>query len=211
MGIGDRPDSLACWLYRAGYDAVTDGRDQRPAPPGEDLAERIGAASRRHELDDPDRGLPLADRVINRAAELLGVGLLGGILAIVFANALSRYALNQSFVWAEEVVISLVPWLAVTGLFLSVRRRQMIRVEFFLDKFPPALRRSLAVLAELLGAAMLAWLAWLGFNYVATFGGDRTPYLALPKGLFTSALWIGAAAVALAFAVAAWRERLGRA
>ena len=43
---------------------------------------------------------------------------------------------------------------------------------------------------------MLAWLAWLGFNYVATFGGDPTPYLALPKGLFTSALWLGSAVVA---------------
>jgi TRAP-type C4-dicarboxylate transport system permease small subunit len=178
-------------------------------PVEQELAERIGAVSRQHELEDPDRRLPLADRVINRAIELLGVGLLGGIFAIVLANALSRYALNHSFVWAEEVVISLVPWLAMTGLFLSVRRRQMIRIEFFLAKFPPAVRRALAVLAELLGAAMLAWLAWLGFTYVATFGGDPTPYLALPKGLFTSALWLGSAAAALAFA-AAWRERRGR-
>jgi TRAP-type C4-dicarboxylate transport system permease small subunit len=176
----------------------------------EDLAARIGAASRRQELEDPDRGLPLADRVINRAVEILGVGLLGGMLAIVFANALSRYLLNHSFVWAEEVVIGLVPWLAVSGLFLSVRRRQMIRIEFFLDKFPPVSHRILSVLAELLGALMLAWLAWLGFNYVATFGGDPTPYLALPKGLFTSALWIGPAVVALAFAVAAWREGRAR-
>jgi TRAP-type C4-dicarboxylate transport system permease small subunit len=190
---------------------VTQGRDRAPDPAGEDLAARIGAVSRQHELEDPDRGLPLSERVINRAVELLGVGLLGGILAIVFANAIARYALDYSFVWAEEVVISLVPWLAVTGLFLSVRRRQMIRIEFFLHKFPPAARRALAFLAELLGAVMLAWLAWLGFNYVATFGGDRTPYLALPKGLFTSALWLGAAAVALAFAVAAWRELRGRA
>ena len=189
---------------------MTDGRDRPPAPSGDDLAARIGAASRQHELEDPDRSLPLADRLINRTVELLGVGLLGGILAIVFANALARYALDYSFVWAEEVVISLVPWLALTGLFLSVRRRQMIRIEFFLDKFPPAARRTLVLLAELLGAAMLAWLAWLGFNYVATFGGDATPYLALPKGLFTSALWLGAAAVALAFAAAAWRELRGR-
>jgi TRAP-type C4-dicarboxylate transport system permease small subunit len=193
-----------------GSNAVTDERDRGPTSSGEDLAERIGAASRRQELEDPDRGLPLLDRVINRAVELLGVGLLGGILAIVFANALSRYALDHSFVWAEEVVISLVPWLALTGLFLSVRRRQMIRIEFFLDRFHPPVRRLLALLAELLGAAMLAWLAWLGFTYVATFGGDRTPYLALPKGLFTSALWLGAAAVALAFAAAAWRELRGR-
>jgi TRAP-type transport system small permease protein len=198
-------------LYPIGCAAVTGGRDRRPAPSAEDLADRIGTASRQHELQDPDRSLPLADRLINRAIELLGVGLLGGILAIVFANALARYALDYSLIWAEELVISLVPWLALAGLFLSVRRRQMIRIEFFLDKFPPPLRRTLALLAELLGAAMLAWLAWLGFNYVATFGGDRTPYLALPKGLFTSALWLGAGAVALAFALAAWRELRRRA
>ena len=86
----------------------------------------------------------------------------------------------------------------------------MIRIEFFLDKFPPVSHRILSLLADLLGALMLAWLAWLGFNYVATFGRDPTPYLALPKGLFTSALWIGSAVVALAFAVAAWREGRGR-
>jgi TRAP-type transport system small permease protein len=176
----------------------------------EGLAARVGEASRRLELDDPDRGLPLADRIVNRAVELVGVSLLAGILAIIFVNALTRYALNYSFIWAEEVVIGLVPWLAVTGLFLSVRRRRMIQIEFFLGKFPPAGRRLLATLADLLGAVMLAWLAWLGFRYVATFGGDPTPYLALPKGLFTSALWLGSAVVALAFVVAAWRKGRGR-
>ena len=185
------------------------GRARPPAQADADLAERIGTASRQLELDDPDLALPLGDRLINRTAEILGVAILGSILAIVFANALSRYALNYSFVWAEEVVISMVPWLAVVGLFLSVRRRQMIRIEFFLGRMPLPAQRLLAVMAELLGAVMLAWLAWLGFNYVMTFGGDRTPYLALPKGLFTSALWLGPAAVALAFAAAAWREGRG--
>ena len=134
------------------------------------------------------------------------MSLLAGILAIIFINALTRYALNYSFIWAEEVVIGLVPWLAVTGLFLSVRRRQMIHDRVLPGQIPAGGRRALAMLADLLGAVMLAWLAWLGFNYVATFGGDPTPYLALPKGLFTSALWLGSAVVALAFAVAAWRE-----
>jgi TRAP-type C4-dicarboxylate transport system permease small subunit len=181
-----------------------------PPTPDGDLAQQIGQASRQQELEDPDRALPFADRVVNRTAEIFGVAVLAGLLAIVFANALSRYALNYSFVWAEEVVISMVPWLAMAGLFLSVRRRQMIKVEFFFAKLPMRAQRILAVLAELLGAAMLAWLAWLGFVYVATFGGDRTPYLALPKGLFTSALWFGPIAVALAFAVAAWREGASR-
>jgi TRAP-type C4-dicarboxylate transport system permease small subunit len=108
------------------------------------------------------------------------------------------------------VVISLGPWLAVAGLAHSVRRRPRIRVEFSLGKLPPGVQRILAVLAELLGAVMLAWLGWHGFTYVMTFGGDRTPYLALPKGLFTSALWLGPIAVALAFAAAAWHETRAR-
>ena len=180
------------------------------APPQGELAAQVGVATRQLELEDPDRDLPFADRLINRAVELLGVGLLAGILAIIFVNALTRYTLNYSFIWAEEVVIGLVPWLAVTGLFLSVRRRKTIQIEFFLEKFPPTAGRALAILVDLLGALMLAWLAWLGFTYVSTFGGDPTPYLGLPKGLFTSALWLGSAAVALAFLLAAWRERRGR-
>ena len=107
-------------------------------------------------------------------------------------------------------MIGLVPWLAMTGLFLSVRRRQMIRIEFFLEKFPPPRGARWRSLADLLGALMLGWLAWLGFTYVSTFGGDPTPYLRLPKGLFTSALWLGSAAVAIAFVAAAWRERRRR-
>ena len=139
-----------------------DGVDQATSREG--LGAQVAAASRRLELEDPDRGQPLADRVVNRAVELVGVSLLAGILAIIFINALTRYALNYSFIWAEEVVIGLVPWLAVTGLFLSVRRRQMIQIEFFLEKFPPAGPRPPATLADLLGAVVLAWLAWLGFE-----------------------------------------------
>ena len=53
--------------------------DPSHGPPAgdDDLAARVGDATRRLELEDPDRGLPLADRVINRAVEILGVGLLG--------------------------------------------------------------------------------------------------------------------------------------
>ena len=112
--------------------------DPSHGPPagGDDLAARVGDATRRLELEDPDQGLPLAERVINRAVEILGVGLLAGILGIIFTNAVTRYALNYSLIWGEEVVIGLVPWLAMTGLFLSVRRRQMIRIDFFLERFP---------------------------------------------------------------------------
>ena len=38
----------------------------------------------------------------------------------VFVNAVMRYMLNTSIIWAEEVVLGLVPWLAMSGLFLAI-------------------------------------------------------------------------------------------
>ena len=59
-----------------------------------DLAEAIGQAGRRHELEDPDIGLGAIDRWINRIVEAIGVTALVLIVLTIFANALGRYAFN---------------------------------------------------------------------------------------------------------------------
>ena len=102
----------------------------------EGLAGRIAEASRRQELRDPDEGLGLVDRAVNRVAEIIGVSALAIIVLTIFANAVGRYAFNWSIIWAEELVLLLVPWLAMTGVFLSVRRGTMIRIEYFFEKLP---------------------------------------------------------------------------
>ena len=140
--------------------------------------------------------------------EVAGVLLLAAILLIVFSNALGRYLLNSSIVWAEEVVITLIPWLAMLGLFLSARRRQMIRVEFFTSRLGPAAAAIVRAAGQVLCIIAFAYLAFVAFNYVSVFGRDPTPYLGWPKGLSSSGLVIGSGLVALAFVVALLRDRL---
>jgi len=177
--------------------------DAKHGPGGEDsdtdLARQLDEATRAADLVDADEGLGFIDRTINRIAEIAGVSVLVVVVLLVFGNAASRYTLNRTAVWADELIISLIPWLAMWGMFLSVRRRKVIRIDFFVSKLPPRVQLAVAALADLVSAAAFAYLAIIAFNYVQLFGGDRTVYLKIASGWFISAMAIGAALTALAF------------
>jgi len=174
------------------------------------LAERLGRAGRDQELHDPDAGRAVADRWVNKIAEVVGVAALATIVALIFLNAVGRYAFAAPILWAEELVIALIPWLAMTGVFLSVRRRAVIRIDHFLNKMPGRVRSALSVFGSVLASAAFVYLAFHSFDYVKLFGGDPTTYLELPTGFFTSAMVIGAAASAVAFALDAFHTNWPR-
>ena len=184
-------------------------RQRQGEAPSAGLAGRIAEATRRQELRDPDEGLGRIDRAVNRVAEIVGIAALGTIVATVFANAVGRYAFNSSIIWAEELVLLLVPWLAMTGVFLSVRRGTMIRIDYFFEKLPRVLRRPLGPLGHLFCACVLTFMAGISVQFVLLFGSDRALYLEIPRSYSSSALVVGGFASALAFVVALAREHRG--
>jgi TRAP-type C4-dicarboxylate transport system permease small subunit len=178
---------------------MTDAKGERD---GASIAERIDQTSIRMELADPDAGLGRIDRGINRLVEAIGVLALVSIVGVVFANATSRYLLNVSFTWAEEMVQMTIPWLAMAGVFLSIRRGTVIRIDFFFEKMPRPARAVVARAGLAFNCVVLAALAVVSFNFVQIFGGDRTLYVGLPTGVSTSALVFGAAGASMAYAAA---------
>ncbi|MGI9522446.1 MAG: TRAP transporter small permease [Hyphomicrobiaceae bacterium] len=170
------------------------------------IAQQIEQATRRMELRDPDAGLSLSDRLINRAVEIVGVSALVGIVGIVFVNASSRYLFGFSFSWAEEMVQMIMPWLAMTGVFLSVRRGTMIRIDFFFEKIPSRYRGIVAKLGYTFNIAVLLAMAWASFDFVSLFGGDVALYVQVPMGWSTSALVFGALGAAMAYMAEFYRE-----
>jgi len=178
------------------------GRGDGPAA----LAREVEEATRSSELADPDAGRSHFDRTINRVAETFGGLILALLVGLVFVNAFSRYLLGHSFIWGDELIIAIIPWLAMAGLFLAVRRRQVIRIDFFVAKLPAGPRRALGLFSELLSAVVLAYLAWVSLGYVQLFGGDLTVYLKLPTGIFTISFVVGPALASLAYLVTLWRD-----
>lgn len=164
----------------------------------DDLAQAITKASIEAELSTTvdETGI---DRWINGIVEFLGVVVLAAITLLVFANAVLRYTFNSGIIWADEVVIALVPWLAMLGMFLSVRRREIIRIGFLMDRLTPRSRRLLLIVTELASTIAFGYLTIVSFSYLSLFGADRSVYLSLSKGWFTSAMCIGAGLVGLAF------------
>jgi TRAP-type C4-dicarboxylate transport system permease small subunit len=170
------------------------------------LADQVGQVTQAMELADPDEGAPPIDRWVNRLAEVIGVAVLAAIVLLVFFNAVGRYLFASPIIWAEEIVISLIPWLAMSGVFLSVRRRAVIRLEYFTLRLPPALRTGVELFIAIVSSATFVLLAFYSFQYVTLFGYDVTTYVKAPAWLFTSSMFIGAAAVVIAFLVNGYRE-----
>jgi TRAP-type C4-dicarboxylate transport system permease small subunit len=168
-------------------------------PSLKNLSEKIDDANKRLELLDPDEGLGLADRCVNRLVEAVGVSVLVTIVVVIFANAFSRYVLNYSFSWAEELVQMSMPWLAMTGVFLSVRRGTMIKIDYFFKKIPAHYQPIIAYFGYSLNILILLSMAIVSLEFVFLFGGDEALYVSVPTGFSTSALVWGMAGAAMAY------------
>ena len=120
------------------------------------------------------------------------------IVALVFLNAFFRYSFANPLVWTEEIVSSLIIWLAVAGAFLALRRRQLITIEVVTSRLPAGPRAALGVTMQLASALVLAYLAWLGWRYLGLFGKDTTPFFGFPKAFYMSAIPVGIGVMAIA-------------
>jgi TRAP-type C4-dicarboxylate transport system permease small subunit len=181
---------------------------QQPHGASADLVQQVDEVARQIELADPDADASTIDRWINRVPEFAGVLMLTTIAVVMFSNAMGRYAFNAPIIWAEELVIELIPWLTMCGVFLSVRRRQIIKIEFFSSMLPTDYRRFASLFASIVSAAAFTYLAFHSLTYVSLFGADRLDYLQISTGWFSSALLVGAVATAVAFVADAIRARL---
>jgi len=173
------------------------------------LAQEIDDHLATFELGD-HRGETLIERIVDGVIGAIGAACIVGMSLLVFGNAVSRYLFNESFIWADELIVAVMPWLAVCGVYLSIRQRQLIRIEYFVDRFPPRIRRVVRVSSDIFSAIAFGYLAIGGLQYLNLFGADRTLFLDLPTGWFTSALFIGSSLVLVAFLVEAGREAFAK-
>lgn len=81
--------------------------------------------------------------------------------------------------WSEEVVLTLMSYMAVLSAALAIRRGAHIRMTAFDNYLPKGVIKFLDILADVavlaLGAIMLVW----GWNYCSTLGGVGT-YVSMP-------------------------------
>ena len=121
------------------------------------------------------------------------IALIGAMAVLVFANVVSRYLLNFSLIWVEELTRYMMVWVGFLGAGLVLRLGAHIAVEAFQDLLPRPAAQALRAGIVVLLAATFAAMTWLGVRYVAFAWDQETPALNWSTGAIYLAIPIGSA------------------
>lgn len=119
------------------------------------------------------------------------IALVAAMSVLVFANVVSRYVFNYSFIWVEEITRYMMVWVGFIGSGLVLRYGAHIAVEAFQDVLPARAAQVTRALVVLVLAITFVAMTWLGLQYVRFAWDQETPvfnwgfglvYLAIPIG-----------------------------
>ncbi len=111
---------------------------------------------------------------------------------LVFTNVITRYILNFSIIWAEEVSQYLMIWIAYLGAGLALREGRHVALELLHDSLSVALGRKVRMVVGGLVLAFLGAVTILGFQFAVFVWNQETPVLNISLGIPSLAIPIGA-------------------
>jgi TRAP-type transport system small permease protein len=100
--------------------------------------------------------LDVISRVMDKTLSYTLAVLLVAMSAVVFGNVMSRYFLNTTWGWYEEVSRFMLIWIVFLGAVVALIRSDHLGIDLLSLVFPPRICRMIAVLTDLLVLAALA-------------------------------------------------------
>lgn len=105
-----------------------------------------------------------------------------GMAACVFLQFFTRYALNNSLAWTEEIAANCLVIIVFLGSVMCVRMARHIQVDFVHNFLPSRVSRVLELLVDLIVIGFFAYTTWLMWRYIAIVGNERMVTVNLPRG-----------------------------
>ena len=97
-----------------------------------------------------------------KLVDLPGLIALWGLAVIVFLQFFTRYVLNDSLAWTEEIARYVLILVAFLGAVTVSRKGTHIFLEFFYRYLPPVVGKWLSVAMELLTLLFWGYMAFIG-------------------------------------------------
>lgn len=141
---------------------------------------------------------------------LVGVVASAGLVLAIVNVVLRIFAPQHALEWGDEVQVYLVIWAVCLSFGAVTAADRHVKADLFVSMLSPGLRHAAVVLADILGLAMSALLAWYGYRVAYDawdFGDLSTTTLRFPLWIYFAALPVGAGLMAVRYAV---RLFLGR-
>ncbi|MEO1090940.1 MAG: TRAP transporter small permease [Pseudomonadota bacterium] len=116
---------------------------------------------------------------------------------VVALQFFTRYVLNSSLGWTEEIARYLLILLAFVGSVTCVRKGKHIYLQFFFRYLPEQVIKPLALLIEATVMGFFAYAGWLGLTLAERTQAQRMVSIDLPKNLIYYAVVAACFAMAL--------------
>lgn len=109
-------------------------------------------------LEEGDEHVDVSDVRFDDGLVFVTFWLLAGV---VFLQFFTRYVLNDSYAWTEEIARYLLIGVTFFGLFMVVRKESNIAVEIFFRWMPHRMRFVLSTFVDLVSIAFYGYMTWL--------------------------------------------------
>jgi TRAP-type C4-dicarboxylate transport system permease small subunit len=109
----------------------------------------------------------------------------------VFLQFFTRYVLNDSLAWTEEIATNCLVVIVFLGAAMCVRLGRHIHVDFLFRYLPAGVARALATAIDAIRTLFFAYAAWLVWRYMSLIEGETMTTINLPKNLVYGAVCIG--------------------
>lgn len=146
------------------------------------------------EFHATDEAVELSGTPVEAWGALLFFWLLG---LTVFYQFFTRYVLNDSASWTEEIARYLLIATVFTGAAIGVAKNNHIHVDFFYRYMPGGLARAMSTLVDLVRIAFFGAAAFLTGQMMEKLGSYKMTIIDLPMNIVYGVVLAGFSAMCL--------------
>ena len=117
---------------------------------------------------------------IDRSVELLVATIFGAMVLIGFFQVFSRFLLNKTPSWSEEIQIFGHIWLVFLAIPIAYRRGAHFTVEAIRRQYSLGMHRVFDLMVEFLWAGFAVVTAWYSYRVSLVAGRSVSPGLEIP-------------------------------
>ncbi len=113
------------------------------------------------------------------------------LAVVVFIQFFTRYALNDSAGWTEEIARYLLICTVFVGASISVRKNNHVQVDVFYQFMPRPMARFLSTSVDIIRIVFLGYAAYLTFVLTTKIGRQQMAIIDSPIGLIYAFVLLG--------------------
>lgn len=130
-----------------------------------------------------DEAPPDTDLSVYSFEDWLTLALFWVMTGCVFLQFFTRYVLNDSYAWTEEIAVNCLIGVVFLGSVMCVRMSRHIQVDVLYHYLPTQLTRIMAIAVDVIRIGFFAYGSWLMWRYLEIVAGEEMVTVALPRSI----------------------------